>query len=431
MRIALVSEHASPMALAGGVDSGGQNIYVANVAKQLAAHGFQVDVFTRRDSAVLPDILAWQPGVRIVNVTAGPPRQLPKEKLLEHMDAFGLWMRNFMAQQPFAYDVVHANFFMSGLAALHVTTEFKLPLVMTFHALGRVRRLHQGDADQFPPERIAIEEHLIRQADCIVAECPQDLEDLTVLYRADKRKIDVIPCGYDAAEFAPMDRDRARRELGWDPDAFSVLQLGRMVPRKGVDNVVRALGQLRHDHGIDGRLYVVGGNSTEPNPAATPEIGRLRTIADEAGVSDLVNFVGRRGRGALATYYGAADVFVTTPWYEPFGITPVEAMACGRAVIGASVGGIRSTVKAGETGLLVPPNDPSALAAAMARLALDPALCKRMGQAGRRRAESRFTWRGVTQELMRVYQRFSPVTAQARSGATAHVRAPVAAAAAK
>lgn len=431
MHIALVSEHASPLALAGGIDSGGQNIYVANVARQLAARGFQVDVFTRRDSAVLPETLSWMPGVRIVNVTAGPLRYVPKENLLEHMESFGLWMRAFFRRQSYAYGLVHANFFMSGLASLHVTTEFKLPLVMTFHALGRVRRLHQGDADQFPPARIAIEDQLIRHADRIIAECPQDFDDLTGLYGADRGKIDVIPCGYDAGELAPMDRDEACREMGWDADAFTILQLGRMVPRKGVDNVIRALGVLRRSHGIDGKLYVVGGNSTEPNERATPEIGRLRAVADEAGVSDLVAFVGRRGRESLRACYGASDVFVTTPWYEPFGITPVEAMACGRPVIGADVGGIRSTVKHGETGLLVPPNDPVALALGLARLARDPVLRRQMGLAGKRRAEQCFTWRQVARDLAQVYDRLSPAPRVVRSGASLHSHTPIAAAAAK
>jgi glycosyltransferase involved in cell wall biosynthesis len=431
MHIALVSEHASPLALAGGVDSGGQNIYVANVAKQLAVRGFEVDVFTRRDSDALPEVIDWHPGVRVINVTAGPSRYVAKENLLEHMESFGVWMRDFFRRQSRAYDVVHANFFMSGLASLHVTTVFKLPLVMTFHALGRVRRQHQGEADRFPPSRIAIEDQLIRHADRIIAECPQDFVDLTTLYGADADKIDVIPCGYDALEFSPMDRDAARREMGWDRDAFSILQLGRMVPRKGVDNVIRALGVLRRDHGVDARLYVVGGNSNEPDDRVTPEIGRLRTVAGDAGVADLVTFVGRRGRTSLRACYGAADVFVTTPWYEPFGITPVEAMACGRSVIGADVGGIRSTVRHGQTGFLVPPNDPAALAQHLAQLARDPALCKRMGMAGKRRAEQCFTWRRVAHDLMQVYDQLSAPTLPMRAGIPRRARSPIAAAAAK
>lgn len=431
MQIALVSEHASPLALAGGVDSGGQNIYVANVARQLALRGFQVDVFTRRDSAALPEAIEWHPGVRVINVTAGPSRYVAKENLLEHMESFGVWMRDFFSRQPRPYDIVHANFFMSGLASLHVTTVFKLPLVITFHALGRVRRLHQGEADRFPPARIAIEDQIIRHADSIIAECPQDFVDLTSLYGADPDKIDVIPCGYDASEFSPMDRDAARREMGWDPDAFSILQLGRMVPRKGVDNVIRALGVLRRTHRIDGRLYVVGGNSDEPDERATPEIGRLRTVAADAGVADLVTFVGRRGRASLRACYGASDVFVTTPWYEPFGITPVEAMACGRSVIGANVGGIRSTVKHGETGFLVSPNDPVALARGLAQFARDPALCKRMGLAGKRRAEQCFTWRRVAHDLTQVYDQLSVTPVPLATGVRPRARNAIAAAAAK
>lgn len=401
--IAMVSEHASPLGHAGSVDSGGQNVYVANVARQLAARGHAVDVFTRKDDAALPEVVHWLPGVRVIHVPAGPARLLPKETLLPYMGAFGAWMLAFCQRESRPYDVIHANFFMSGLASLPVRDRLKIPLVMTFHALGKVRRLHQGEADQFPAARFDIEERLVRESDRIVAECPQDYADLTRLYGARPDRVSVVPCGFDAGEFAPMEMGRARAELGWDPDAFTVLQLGRMVPRKGVDNVIRAVGELRRRHGITAQLYVVGGNSAEPDEAATPELGRLRGVAAEAGATDLVRFVGRRDRDALRAFYCATDVFVTTPWYEPFGITPVEAMACGKAVVGAAVGGIKATVRDGETGFLVPARDPVALADRLAMLAKDPALCRRFGEAGHARARAHYSWTRVAQELLSVY----------------------------
>lgn len=403
-RIALVSEHASPMAAAGGVDSGGQNVYVSAVARELARRGIAVDVFTRRDNPLLPAVVAWRPGVRVIHVDAGPAQHLPKESLLPFMPAFAAALGDAFAAASPAYDCVHANFFMSGWAALQAARPLGLPLVTTFHALGRVRRQHQGECDGFPDERFAIEEELVRASHRIVAECPQDRRDLLDLYAGDGSRIDIVPCGYEPTEFGPIPRAEARRALKWPADDFIVLQLGRLVPRKGIDTVIEAIGRLQRDHAVAARLYVVGGSSARANPIATPEIGRLLDCAAAAGVADRVHFVGRRDRAELHRYFSAADVFVTTPWYEPFGITPVEAMACGSPVVGSAVGGIRTTVDDGVTGLLVPPKDPAALAAQLARLANDPAMRLAMGAAGQARANALYTWVRVTDRLLESYR---------------------------
>ena len=403
-RIAMVSEHASPLAQAGSIDCGGQNIYVGNVARQLARQGHQVDVFTRLDSPSLPTELEWDKNVRIVHVPAGPARQLPKEDLLPHMNAFGSFMHHYFAQRDDPYDLIHANFFMSAMAALPVARAAQIPMAVTFHALGRVRRQHQAEADRFPDARFAIEDDIVRNADRIIAECPQDERDLVELYTADPERIRMVPCGFDLAEMAPMDTRLARVMLGWERNAFYILQLGRMVPRKGVDNVIQALAILRNKCGINARLCVVGGNTFHPCEVATPELGRLKAIAKNEGVLEFVDFVGRRGRSHLQRYYCAADVFVSTPWYEPFGITPVEAMACARPVVGSDTGGIRYTVVDGKTGFLVPPRSPEALAARLATLAHDSALAQRMGKAGARRANTMFTWERVGSQLAGVFE---------------------------
>ncbi|WP_028310347.1 glycosyltransferase [Derxia gummosa] len=402
-KIALVSEHASPLAAAGGVDSGGQNIYVAHVARELARRGWRVDVFTRKDRGFLPEVMHWLDGVRVIHVPAGPATLLPKEALLPFMPAFGEWMARFCAGA--GYDLAHANFFMSGVAARIAARRLGIPLVITFHALGRVRRLHQGEADAFPPERGDIEQDLARAADLVIAECPQDEADLRMLYDADPARIEVVPCGFDPAEFGPEDRTAARGRLGWTHDGFTVLQLGRLVPRKGIDNVIEALGRLVHGLGVEARLCIVGGNSARANARATPEIARLQAIAAQAGVTGRVEFAGRRGRAELRDYYCASDVFVTTPWYEPFGITPVEAMACARPVIGADVGGIRSTVLDGITGHLVAPRDPDELARRLARLAAHPEVGHRMGLAGQARANLLYRWSNVAERLDEAYGR--------------------------
>ena len=402
--IALISDHASPLAAAGGIDAGGQNIYVAQLARQLAALGYRVDVFTRRDSEKLQEVLHWHPGVRVVHVPAGPPRHVRKEELLPYMEDFARWVCDF-ARANGGYRVAHANFFMSGIAAEELRRCLGIPMVVTFHALGRVRRLHQGDADQFPAERIAIEERIIAEADGIVAECPQDRDDLTSLYGADARRIAVIPCGFDRSEFWPITKPFARRALGLAASGEPiVVNVGRLVPRKGLDNIIRGAAQLARRHRIRTRVLIVGGNSDLPDPAATPEIARLQALAEALGVGASVTFTGRRSREFLKLYYSAADLFVTTPWYEPFGITPLEAMACGTPVIGSDVGGIRYSVAEGVTGHLVPPNDPEALAERMAGLLREPWRMRELGRAGIQRVHAQFTWKKVAREVSGLYE---------------------------
>jgi glycosyltransferase involved in cell wall biosynthesis len=306
---------------------------------------------------------------------------------------------------PVGYDIVHANFFMSGIAALFLKRELQLPFVITFHALGKVRRLHQQEADRFPPERIPIERLLVRSADRVIAECPQDRDDLITLYGAQPDAIDLVPCGIDPSEIRPAGPGaRSRLAPGLSEDEFVVLQLGRLVPRKGIDNVIRGIAVLGRDHGIRAKLLVVGGEADDPDPVKTPELGRLADIATAEGIRDQVVFTGRRPRAALRDYYSAADVFVTTPWYEPFGITPLEAMGCGTPVVGAAVGGIKHTVLDSVTGFLVPPNDPAALAARLAQFYRNPELARAFGQAGMRHVALRYTWRKVVHDMLRTYE---------------------------
>ncbi|MBD0266713.1 MAG: glycosyltransferase [Cyanobacteria bacterium Co-bin8] len=413
-RIALISEHASPLGIFGGTDSGGQNVYVGQIAKQLAAIGYSVDVFTRRDRTDIPDVVTWHNGVRIVHVPVGPARPVAKEKLLPYMEAFTEFVLAFMREERLKlngsfkgrhfYDLIHANFWMSALVANQIKQQTGVPFVVTFHALGRVRRQHQGQADGFPDRRFAVEDEIVQAADSIVAECPQDRDDLIQLYQADPNKIRIIPCGVDAAEFWPIPKDKARATRGLPQDERIVLQLGRMVPRKGVDNALRGVAALNYQAQMPTRLLVVGGEASEPDPALTPEIGRLQTLAQELNLTDRVTFVGQRGREVLKYYYSAADIFVTTPWYEPFGITPLEAMACGTPVIGTNVGGIKFTVRDGETGYLVAPNEPQALCDRMAFLYRNPAMLNLFGRQAIRHVASQFTWPKVTSAIAALYE---------------------------
>jgi glycosyltransferase involved in cell wall biosynthesis len=242
----------------------------------------------------------------------------------------------------------------------------------------------------------------------VFAECPQDKEDLMIQYSIREEKIKIIPCGFDSSEFYPINQRKARLKLGLDPDGIVVLQLGRMVKRKGIDNVILAMSSLIKKSAMSVQLVIVGGESNDPDPLKTPEIGRLQQIAIKEKIYDKVKFIGRRTREELKYYYNAANVFVTTPWYEPFGITPLEAMACGTPVIGANVGGIKYSIEHGKTGFLVPPNDPEILCERLMELLMDPVLKRRFSLEALKRVNSLFTWDIVSNKINELYEQIIP-----------------------
>lgn len=403
LKIAIISDHASPLAAPGSVDCGGQNVYVAHLACQLARLGCAVDIFTRRDSPAQALLTHWQRNVRVIHVPAGPASFVSKEDMLPYMEEFARFVVAFARDQRPRYDIVHANFFMSGQVARELRRASGIPYVITFHALGMVRRLAQRGADGFPDERLAIERALMRDADRVIAECRQDLQDMVRLYGARRAGIDIVPCGFDPLTLWPV-RERARARLGLAEEDFIVLQLGRMVPRKGIDTVIEGVAELAARFGVRARLLVVGGAAPPGAGQDTAELRSLMALTERLGLRRQVTFTGPKAPAELRYWYSAADVFVTTPWYEPFGITPVEAMACATPVIGAAVGGIKSTVVDGRTGYLIAPRDPVQLAGRLHRLYADPDHARKLGRAGWRRAHRYYTWRGVAQRILSIYE---------------------------
>jgi len=386
MRLAMISEHASPLASLGGEDSGGQNVYVAELARRLGEIGHEVDVFTRWDSELLPPVVSFAEGVRVVNLPAGPARSVPKDNLFPFMARFRDAFYRFARRESTVYDLVHANFWMSGWMACEAKRDLGLPFAQTFHALGEIKRREQGVADTSPPERRMVEFRILEEMDLVLATCPAEVEELTTLYDADPTRLTLVPCGVDARTFRPVERKEARGTLGL-PDRPTVVYVGRLVPRKGVDTLVEAFALLPRR--LDAQLVIVGG---EPETGDSPEAKRLSVLARKLKVAKRVTFVGSRPQRELHCYYGAADVAVSVPHYEPFGMTPLEAMACATPVVGSKVGGIKTSVSDGKTGYLVPPKVPEALAGRLLRLLSDGELNACMGRAARRRIEEHYTW---------------------------------------
>ncbi|WP_284755941.1 glycosyltransferase [Curtobacterium sp. ME-Dv--P-122a] len=403
MKIAMVSEHASPLAVLGGVDAGGQNVHVAELSGALADRGHHVTVYTRRDDASQPVRVPLRPGVDVVHVDAGPARAVPKDELFPFMGTFAsVLAAEWFLDRP---DVVHAHFWMSGHAALDAVTQVqartggvRIPVVQTFHALGVVKRRHQGAADTSPAEREWVEPAVGRSVDQVVATCSDEAFELKAL-GVPLHRISVVPCGVDVSLFHPdgpvEQRDRPLR----------VLTASRLVQRKGVGTTIAALAALV-EQGRDVELVVVGGAGVAgADLVDDPEYQRLDALARSLGVRDHVTFRGQLGQHDMPAVYRSADVVVCAPWYEPFGIVPLEAMACGRPVVASSVGGLIDTVVEDATGLHVPPRDETAVAEAVGALLDDPERREAYGRAGRQRAESRYTWQKVAADSERVYER--------------------------
>lgn len=389
MRIALISEHASPLAAIGGADSGGQNVHVAQLAQALGDRGHHVTVYTRRDDSGLPDRVRVGPGVTVEHVPAGPATILPKDALLPYMAQFGDYLATrWIAEPP---DVAHAHFWMSGLAAQRGVGRVPgigIPVLQTFHALGVVKRRHQGAADPSPPARLRLEAELARDAALVVATCVDEVTELTAL-GVPAARVAVVPCGVDLDHFTPRG-PRATRD-----GRHRILSLGRLVERKGVETTVRAMPAVP-----DAELVIAGGGDA----IADAEQTRLTAIAAACGVQDRVRLVDRIPRHDVPALLRSADVVVSVPWYEPFGMVPLEAMACGVPVIASAVGGHLDTVVDGRTGALVPPRDPAALAQRLRELLADPARLAAIGSAAAAWAASRYDWSRIALETELLYR---------------------------
>jgi len=388
MKIAMVSEHANPLAVVGGVDAGGQNVHVAALAQALARQGHDVVVHSRRDDPDTPDRVPLCDGVTVEHVPAGPAVGIPKDDLLSYIPAFGHHLADRWSADP--PDVVHAHFWMSGLASLIGARDLDVPVVQAFHALGTVKRRHQGRADTSPPQRLRIEAAIARGVDAVIATCSDEVQEL-IRMGAPTERIEIVPCGVDLELFTDRGPALPRTERR------RLVTVGRLVERKGVQTLIQALPR------IGGTELLIAGGPDAAHLDGDPDVRRLRVEAERHGVAERVHFLGRVLRGDMPALLRSADIVVTVPWYEPFGIVPLEAMACGKPVVGSSVGGLLDTIVPDVTGVLVPPRRPDALAESVASLLRDPLRLQSMGLAAVDRARSRFGWQRIAEETVRTY----------------------------
>jgi D-inositol-3-phosphate glycosyltransferase len=398
MKVAMVCEQASPMALLRGIDAGGQNVHVAELSAALARCGHQVTVYTRRDNPDLPDRVETEHGYTVIHVAAGPAKPVPKQKLLTHMGPFAHFLDTMWGtDRP---DVTHAHGWTSGVATQLAARHLNLPAVQTFHTLGVVEQHHQGAQNICPPERLRLEALLAKAATWVAATCTDEVFELIRLGRS-RSQTSVVPCGVNLDMFTPQGPKAPRNER------HRVVSVGSFVPRMGFDILIRSLRAMPNTE-----LVVVGGTE-KSRLRYDPEVRRLRKLATELGVADRVEVCGSVALVDLPVILRSADVVACTPSYEPSGIVPLEAMACGIPVVAAAVGGVLDTVVHDVTGYLVNPDRPDEVADAVNQLMRDDFLRQSLGAAGRDRARARYSWDRVAADTQRIYDRLVTVGAQA------------------
>jgi D-inositol-3-phosphate glycosyltransferase len=405
-RIAVLSVHTCPLAALGGKETGGMNVYVRELGRELGRLGFAVDVFTRSQDAAIPEVVALGPGARVIHVPAGPPRPVPPGELTGHLGAFVEGVERFRRREGCQYALIHSHYWLSGVVALELAARWRRPVLQMFHTLGALKNtVARSEEQRESEERIAAERRIAGAVDRIVAANPVERAHLARYCGADVERIRVIPCGVDVDLFQPGDARAARARLGLEAEQV-LLFVGRLAPIKGLTTLLQALAAAKADGlaAADVRLVVVGGDKDERWDG---ERARLRGLAHDLGVAPWVDFRGPQPQAALPDYYAAADLCLMPSLYESFGMVALEAMACGVPVIGSRVGGLAVTVQDGVTGLLVPEGDVAALAGGIARLLADPGRRARLGAEAAEWAR-RFAWPCIARAVIELYGELIP-----------------------
>ncbi len=404
-RVALISLHTSPLDQPGTGDAGGMNVYVMEVAKRLARHDVEVDIFTRATSSLLPAIVEAFPGVSVHNVPAGPYEGLPKSELPGQMCTFARHLlRTGAGHDEGWYDVVHSHYWLSGQVGALLRDRWQVPLVHTMHTMAKVKNeaLAEGDPPE-PAARVLGEEQVVETADMLVANTGIEAGQLVNLYDANPAKVATVHPGVDLSLFRPGDPREARQRLGLPADAVVPLFAGRIQPLKAPDVLIRAVALLlRRDPSLRGRLVVpiVGG----PSGSGLEHPDSMAELASSLGLDDVVRFVPPVDQETLADWYRAATLVCVPSYNESFGLVAIEAQASGTPVVAAAVGGLTTAVKHGVTGLLIEGHDPADYAHAMARIIGEPELRGQLSKAARRHARS-FGWEQTADQLLGVYRR--------------------------
>ena len=406
MRIAVLSYHTCPLATLGGKDAGGMNVYVRDLARVLGREGIHLDVFTRSQDEHVPHVLHDLGfGNRVAHIPSGPEYPLPKEEMVKHIPEFVDNILAFARKKECRYDLIHSHYWMSGIAAEKLASEWDAPVIQMFHTLGKLKQKVAQNAEEAEGNyRIKGELQVIEKVDKIIASTETEKAQLESLYGADPVKIDVISPGVDTSHFYPIPPDEAKEFVGIPEDKTMILFVGRIEPLKGIRTLLKAIGDLLENgkSGKDLCLAVIGGELESKNGQESADKKLLTGMRDEFGLGDMVTFLGKRSQDTLPYYYSAAELVVMPSHYESFGMVALESMACGTPVIASLVGGLIHLVEDGVTGYHVPVEDPIALSNRINSLLEDRALRYRMGHDAFAFAK-KFDWGNISERMVQVY----------------------------
>jgi D-inositol-3-phosphate glycosyltransferase len=415
----MLSVHGCPLDRLGSREAGGMQLYVRELSRELGRQGLSVDVFTRRTDPSVPRVVEFGERVRVIHLDAGPVARIDKNSVVQHLPAFIHNLERFNQRERLEPRFVHSHYWLSGWVGTRLSELWRVPHVTTFHTLGRVKnRANQGAASpgghwvgQLESERrIEIERRVMRHADAIVVSTEHERAALVELYGARRESAVVIPPGADLSTFRPIDRARARDELGLDGELL--LFVGRIDPVKGLDTLLEALKLLDERPGL--QLLVVGGSPPGTAPSQLdPDERRLRDLARRLGLGERVRWLGPIGQERLPLYYSAADVVVVPSRYESFGLVALEALACGAAVVASRVGGLPTILRDRENGLLVPWRTPEAFAERIEQLLDDPELAARL-RAAAPKSMARFSWAATAGRVIELYRELAAARERAQ-----------------
>jgi D-inositol-3-phosphate glycosyltransferase len=410
IRVAMLSYHTCPLATLGGKDTGGMNVYVRDLTCELGRLGIHVDVFTRSQDEHVPHVLHdLGYGNRVVHVPAGPEQPFPKRQLVDFIPQFVEGVKQFAAEKGIHYDIIHSHYWMSGLAAGILSDAWGVPIVHMFHTLGEMKnRIATDESEKEGSYRLDGERRVLARASRILAATLAEQAQLQWLYKADLRKITIIPPGVDTGHFYPIPEDEAKQYIGIPRDDGMILFVGRIEPLKGVDTLLRAMSCLRVcEKEKPADLVIIGGDPDAALEAMTAEMTRLQQLCKNLSLDHMVVFLGKRGQDTLPYYYSAAKVLVMPSHYESFGMVALEAMACGTPVIASQVGGLAFLVQDGITGFHVPDGDSDALCAKLSLLLGDSILRQQMGQQAADYARG-YAWQNIAAQIIQVYESLLP-----------------------
>lgn len=410
LRIAMISYHTCPLATLGGKDTGGMNVYVRELTRQLGQMGIHVDVFTRSQDDHVPHVLhELGYGNRVVHVPAGPEHPVSKRELVNYIPEFVNGIKAFACEKGIKYDLIHSHYWMSGIAAASLSDIWGgIPIVHMFHTLGEMKnRIARSAAEREGAYRINGEKQVLRRADRIIVATLAELTQLRFLYQANQSKLVIIPPGVDVSHFYPIPSDEAKLYVGLKPDDRMVLFVGRIEPLKGVDTLIQAMSCVQLNEERPVHLAIIGGDPAASPQEMSAEMARLQKLCDDLAVGQTVVFLGKRDQDKLPYYYSAAELLVMPSHYESFGMVALEAMACGTPVIASEVGGLAYLVKDGETGFTIPDQEPEALCEKISLLLRDHDLHATMSQHAVEYAQD-YAWEKIARQIVEIYKDLLP-----------------------